>query len=177
MVRLRAEENRYLVEARGREAVLVGRIPGCRANAHAGALQLPRQPGVILALDELFGPDGWEHPADLAIEVAETRGRELGEAQQIATVGLSGNELAVECAFADKELVKLVPGYRWSAPQRRWFLPASPMALQVLERRFGNRLEVAPGVREYLELRAREEEAALARSMTPTEPPAAETPA
>jgi hypothetical protein len=177
MVRLRAEENRYLVEARGREAVLVGRIPGCRANAHAGALQLPRQPGVILALDELFGPDGWEHPADLAIEVAETRGRELGEAQQIATVGLSGNELAVECAFADKELVKLVPGYRWSAPQRRWFLPASPMALQVLERRFGNRLEVAPEVREYLELRARDEEAALARSMTPTEPPAAETPA
>lgn len=177
MVRLRAEENRYLVEARGREAVLVRRIPGCRSNAHAGALQLPRQPGVILALDELFGPDGWEHPADLAIEVAETRGRELGAAEHIARVELSGNELAVECAFADKELVKLVPGYRWSAPQRRWFLPASPMALHVLERRFGTRLEVAAGVREYLELRARDEEAALARSMVPAEAPATETPA
>lgn len=171
MVRLRAEESRYLVEARGREATLVRRIPGCRVNAHAGALQLPRQPGVILALDELFGPDGWEHPADLAIEVAETRGRELGDAEHTATVELAGNELAVECAFADKELVKLVPGYRWSAPQRRWYLPASPMALRVLERRFGDRLHVGAGVREYLELRARDEEAALARSMTPREPP------
>lgn len=163
MVRVRADENRYLVTADGREAALVRRIPGCRANASLGALQLPRQPGVILALDETFGPDGWEHPADLGLEVAETRGRELAAAGQPATVNLAGNELVVECAFADKELVKLVPGYRWSAPQRRWYLPASPMALRILERRFGEHLVVEEAVRALVELRARDEEAVLAR--------------
>ncbi|MCL4240474.1 MAG: DUF2325 domain-containing protein [Dehalococcoidia bacterium] len=164
MVRLRADENRYLVAARGRDAALVRRVPGCRPNASAGGLQLPRQPGVILALDELFGPDGWEHPADLAIEVAEARGRELGGAEHGARVELSGSELSVECSFADKELVKLVPGYRWSAPQRRWYLPASPMALRVLEMRFGEHLEIGEGVEAFLDLRARDEEALLARA-------------
>lgn len=174
MVRLRADENRYLVAAEGRDIALVRRIPGCRANASLGVLQLPRQPGVILALDEIFGPDGWEHPADLAIEVAETRGRELAPAEQPAAVELSGNELAVECAFADKELVKLVPGYRWSAPQRRWYLPASPMALRILELRFGQHLVVEEGVRTFLELRLKEEDAALARAAEEAAIPEAE---
>jgi hypothetical protein len=176
MVRLRADENRYLVAAEGRDMALVRRIPGCRANASLGALQLPRQPGVILALDEMFGQDGWEHPSDLAIEVAETRGRELAPAEQPAAVELSGNELAVECAFADKELVKLVPGYRWSAPQRRWYLPASPMALRILELRFGEHLVVEEGVRTFLELRLKEEDAALARAAEgPSAPEAAQS--
>lgn len=166
MVKVRADESRYVVSAEGRAAALVRRIPGCRFNASLGQLQLPRQPGAILAMDELFGPDGWEHPADLAIEVAETRGREPGAAEQDATVELAGNELAIACAFADKELVKLVPGYRWSAPQRRWYVPASPMALAILEKRFGDRLDVGAGIRDYLDLKARDEEALAAREAT-----------
>lgn len=132
VIRVRAEEHRYLVTASGRDEALVRRIPGCRYVATAEALLLPRQPGTILALDRTFGPDGWEHAADLALEVSETRSRQNAPAQQEAHVSLQGNELSVECAFGDKELVKLVPGYRWSAPQRKWFLPASPMALEIL---------------------------------------------
>ena len=166
MVKVRADESRYVVTAEGRAAALVRRIPGSRFNASLGQLQLPRQPGAILALDDLFGPDGWEHPADLAIEVAETRGRELSPAEQDATVELAGAELAISCAFADKELVKLVPGYRWSAPQRRWFVPASPMALSILQKRFGGRLTVGDGIRDHLDLKARDEEALFAREVS-----------
>jgi len=176
MVKVRADENRYLVAADGRAGAHVRRIPGCRVNASLGMLVLPRHTGVILALDELFGPDGWEHPADLAMEVAETRGREMGAATQRATVELAGSELAVECAFGDKELVKLVPGYRWSAAQRRWYLPGSPMALEILERWFGELLELGDGVRDYVDLRARDEAALVARESWMEESAQAESP-
>jgi len=164
MLRLRAEEQRYLVTASGPEEALVRRIPASRHVASLGALSLPRQPGSLLALDRLFGPEGWEHSADLAIEVAEARSRQAGRAQHPATVTLIGQELSVECMFGDKELVKLVPGYRWSAPQRRWFLPSAPMALDLLSEHFGPLLQVEEAAKRLIELKRIDEETALARA-------------
>ena len=177
MIRVRAEEHRYLVTASGRDEALVRRIPGCRYVATAEALLLPRQPGTILALDRTFGPDGWEHAADLALEVSETRSRQNAPAQQEAHVSLQGNELSVECAFGDKELVKLVPGYRWSAPQRKWFLPASPMALEILREQFGPLLHMEEAAERLIELRRIDEEAAAARASTAPQPPTTPEPA
>lgn len=131
---------------------------------------LPRQPGSILALDRLFGADGWSPQADLAIEISEARQRPVGGASAAATVTLQNNELAVECAFGDKELVKLVPGYRWSAPQRRWFLPASPMALDALREYFGEHLAVEEAAATYVELKRRDEQAALQRAQRTVKP-------
>jgi hypothetical protein len=164
MPTLRADENRYLFAAEGREAALAARIPGARPNALHHALQLPRQPGVILALDDLFGPEGWDCSAELSIELADARGRVHAEPQQPATLDLVNGEFAIECAFADKELVKLVPGYRWSAPNRRWFTPAAPMALDLLIRRFGDLLEVSEDATTFAELRRADQEAFLART-------------
>ncbi|MEO8538979.1 MAG: hypothetical protein ABI577_04500 [bacterium] len=163
MVKLRADEHRYLVTASGREEALVRQIPGARFVAGIGALQLARQPGVIIALDRILGANGWEHSSDLAQEVIETRNRITPPPQQRATVSLVGGELAVECAFGDKELVKLVPGYRWSAPQRMWFLPASPMALDLLSEHFSSLLEVDESARKFLDLKRIDEQAALER--------------
>lgn len=171
MISLRADEHRYLVTATGREEALVSRVPGCRFVASARALQLARQPGSILALDHLFGLGLWEHTPDLAQEIVESRSRQVGPPQQRAVVSLVGNELAVECAFGDKELVKLVPGYRWSAPQRRWFLPAYPMSLELLERHFGDHLDVEEAVRRVLELKRIDEDAQLERASTAPPPP------
>ncbi len=164
MIRLRADEHRYLVSAQGRDEALVRQIPGCRFVASAQALQLPRQPGVIDALDRTFGEHGWEHPADLDQEVVEIRSRQVPVAQQQAVVSLVGNEFAVECAFGDKELVKLVPGYRWSAPQRKWFLPACPMALDLLREHFGALVEPDEAVLKLVELKRIDEAEALSRA-------------
>jgi hypothetical protein len=164
MVFLRADEHRYLLTAEGTDEAQALRIPGCRHVGAARALQLSRQPGVVLALDRIFGEGRWEHAPELAQEVVETRGRAVAPPQQRAAVTLSGNELAVECAFGDKELVKLVPGYRWSAPQRKWFLPAYPMTLELLGDYFGELLEVDEAVRRLLELKKVDEDAALQRA-------------
>ncbi len=174
MVTLRADEHRYLVTVApgGREDAIVRRIPGCRPVTAQQALAIQRQPGSILALDRLFGQDGWQHAADLSIEVSEARQRQHPPAQSPATAALAGNELSVECAFGDKELVKLVPGYRWSAPSRRWFLPASPMALDLLTERFGPLLEVEADAVTFVELKRGDEETMLARaSVTPIASP------
>ncbi len=161
MISIRAEENRYFVAAGGRDAALLRRIPGVRQIGATGGLQAPRQPGTILALDALFGNDGWEHSSDLAIEVVEARDREHPPAQGEATVELEGKELSVTCQYGDKELVKLVPGYRWSAAQRRWYVPAQPMALQILQRYFGPKLEVHEAVGNYLALKEIDERDAV----------------
>ncbi|MGE3077167.1 MAG: DUF2325 domain-containing protein [Dehalococcoidia bacterium] len=167
MIRLRADEHRYLVTATGRDEALVRRIPGCRYVASVQALQLPRQPGVILALDRAFGEQGWEHPSDLDQEIVEVRTRQTPPAQQRAVIELAGNEFAVECAFGDKELVKLVPGYRWSAPQRKWFLPACPMALDLLQEHFGALIEVDEAALKLVELKRIDEAEALNRAHLP----------
>lgn len=170
VIRLRADEHRYLVSAAGRDEALVRQIPGCRYVTNTRSLQLPRQPGVILAMDRAFGEDGWEHPADLDQEVVEIRARQLAPPQQPVLVSLIGNELAVECAFGDKELVKLVPGYRWSAPQRKWFLPACPMALDLVVEYFGPLVEVDEAAKKLIELKRIDEAAILERSQTVVEP-------
>ncbi|MFN8616003.1 MAG: DUF2325 domain-containing protein [Dehalococcoidia bacterium] len=164
MVSLRADEHRYLVTATGRDEALLQRVPGCRYVASARAYQLARQPGSVLALDHLFGATQWEHTPDLAQEVVESRSRQVTPAQQRAVVSLVGNELAVECAFADKELVKLVPGYRWSAPQRKWFLPAYPMSIELLDVYFADHLEVDEPARRLLDLKRIDEDAQLERA-------------
>lgn len=170
MAFLRADENRYLLNANGREEALALRIPGCRNVASLRALQLARQPGVILSLDRLFGEGRWEHAPDLAQEIVESRGRQPAAPQQRASVTLIGNELAVECAFGDKELVKLVPGYRWSAPQRKWFLPAYPMSLELLGDLFADSLDVEEPVRRLLELKRVDEEESLRRATSRPDP-------
>jgi len=164
VVKLRADEHRYLVSAEGEEEALLKTVPGCRFVAAAQAHQLPRQPGSVIALDRLFGRQGWECPSDLMQELSEIRGRQPVPAQHEAHVSLVGNELSVECAFGDKELVKLVPGYRWSAPQRRWFLPASPMALAMLREEFGPLLLVAEDAAAFLKLKGNDEDAAVERA-------------
>lgn len=164
MISIRADENRYVIAATPHESAILRKIPGVRYVAATGALHAPRQAGTILALDELFGPEGWTAHADLSQEVTETRNQQHEGPKGEATVELQGKELAVTCQYSDKELVKLVPGYRWSAPQRRWHLPAQPMALDILERHFGAALQVAEGVREYLDLRAIDERDAIDRA-------------
>ena len=71
-------------------------------------------------------------------EVSETRSRQVPAAQQEARVSLVGNELSVECAFGDKELVKLsrLPVVGAAAAL---VLPASPMALDLLREHFQGR--------------------------------------
>jgi len=164
MVMLRAEENRYILLASGREEAIARRIPGMRRIATANVLHGPRHPGVILALDMLFGRDGWECPAELVAEVHETRGREVDRPTNPVHVSLAGNELSIECQFADKELVKLVPGYRWSAPQRRWFVPAAPLALEILKEHVGDLLELEADVETFVELKRQDEVQLLARA-------------
>ena len=164
MLSIRADEHRYLVSADPREAALLRTIPGVRQLAANGALQAPRQPGTILALDALFGDDGWSASSDLSTEVAEARQREHPPAAGEAMAELEGKEISITCQYGDKELVKLVPGYRWSAAQRRWFLPAQPMALRILARYFGAKLSVSEGVREYLALKEIDERTAIERA-------------
>lgn len=151
MVQLRAAEHRYLAAVTQQEAEVIRQVPGCRWVPAASAFQLPRQPGTVRALDRLFGESAWEHGPDLAREVLEARDIEPAPAAHEATVELSGSELAVLCAFADKELVKLVPGYRWSAAQRLWYVPAWPMSLALLEDYFGGLLRLPARLREDLE--------------------------
>lgn len=170
MISIRADENRYVIAATPREAAILRTIPGVRHVAATGTLQAQRQPGTVLALDTIFGPDGWSAHADLSQEVTEARDHQHEAPKGEATVELQGKELSVTCQYSDKELVKLVPGYRWSAPQRRWHLPAQPMALEILERYFGPTLQVAEGVREYLELRRIDERDAIERAARQPEP-------
>ena len=148
MVQLRAAEHRYLAAVTQQEAEVIRQVPGCRWVAASQAFQLPRQPGTVRALDHLFGEAAWAHSPDLAREVLEARAITPPPAAHEATVELSGSELAVHCAFADKELVKLVPGYRWSAAQRLWYVPASPMALSLLEEYFAGNLRPAERLKE-----------------------------
>ncbi len=173
MLSIRADEHRYLVSAAPHEAALLRTIPGVRQLAANGALQAPRQPGTILALDDLFGDDGWSASSDLSTEVAEARQREHPPAAGEAVAELEGKEISITCQYGDKELVKLVPGYRWSAAQRRWFLPAQPMALRILERHFGEKLNVSDAVREYLALKEIDERAAFERASQHQPGPAA----
>lgn len=186
MPTLRADENRYLVQAEPGELALVRRIPGARWTGQWG-WQTPRGPGVILAFDHVFGAGGWQCVGEAAeLDAEAARARHYGPARHPASVRLESGQLVVRCDIADKDLVKLVPAYRWSPPAKAWYLPALPLALEILRLRFGEKLQVEREVEEFLELRAMDEQAALgsgheqhaptpSRAAAPTEPQRAAT--
>jgi hypothetical protein len=176
MATLRADENRYLLLATPQERAKVARIPGARPLPGQRGWQLPRQAAVILALDRVLGSRGWAVDPDLGHEVAEARARRYPPAEDEARVHLEGGNLAVECTIADKELVKQVPGYRWSPAQRRWYLAAMPLALDVLREAFGDRLSVDRDAEEFLNLRRIDEEREVERATARAEPPPVVTP-
>jgi len=177
MPALQGEENRYLLSADAGEGARVRLIPGHRYSPAQGLWLFPRQAGVVLALDRVFGVDGWTHAPELAADVEEARARRPAAAQGPARAELDGSQLAVQCIVADKELVKLVPGYHWSPAQKRWYVPALPLALEILQERFGRRLAIGAGVLEYFDRRRDEDlrpPPAVARTM-PQHPDAAAT--
>ena len=157
MPTLEGEENRYLLRALQNEAPLVRRVPGNRYSAAQRCWLFPRQPGVVLALDRVFGESGWQFVPELEIDVADARQRQFVAPQSTARVELDGSQLTIQCTIGDRELVKLVPGYRWSPAQKRWFVAALPLARDVLQERFGRRLVLGPGVEAYIHLRREEE--------------------
>lgn len=167
MARLTARENRYFLWTEPSEVPRGQAIPGARALAGGQRFDLPRKPGVILALDRVFGADGWEPASDILQDVSEARGRVYEPAREGADISIEGAWLVVRCAISDKELVKRVPGYRWDPRRQRWFVPALPVALDLLREGFTD-LRMAPDVESTIELRRmdqrRAEEQALRRT-------------
>lgn len=142
MLEIRAEENRLLAApSLASERVMLRYFPGARWIPARGAFSLPRQTGVYLLLDELFGPENWRAPSDLSEEVQEAR-KAGGSPTAEARLEDAESEFSVQCAFADKELVKRVPGYRWVPTERRWRLPRVPLTVRVLQRVFGEQLKI-----------------------------------
>ena len=174
MATLRADENRYLIDAGPAEQALLRRVPGGRWNNISRRWQFPRQRGVILALDLVFGVPGWQADPGLEPEIADYR-RGFPPPQAAGTIVREGTQLRVVCTFADRDLVKAVPGYRWSAPDRCWFVPAAPVALDLLVAAFGDHLEVSRDVVDYIDLKRRDELDAVdrLRAATILEPPRA----
>ena len=165
MPTLRADENRYLLQAKPWERARVRRIPGARWLPARQVWQLPRRDGVILALDRVFGVDGWEPDDTARIDVDSARQRQIPPAREPATVRLDGTELAVTCDIGDRELVKLVPGYRWSSTNRTWYVPGVPLALEMLREYFGDLLQVDKDAAATMELRALEEQEAIEKEL------------
>lgn len=142
MLEIRAEENRLLAApSLASERVMLRYFPGARWVPARGAFSLPRQTGVYRLLDELFGPENWRAPSDLSEEVQEAR-KAGGSPTAEARLEDAESEFSVQCAFADKELVKRVPGYRWVPTERRWRLPRVPLTVRVLQRVFGEQLKI-----------------------------------
>lgn len=158
MPTLRADESRYLLQVEPNERPLVRRLPAARWLPEQRVYQLPMREGVILALDRIFGRDGWQPEGDVAVDAEAARGRELDRPRQLARVRLDGTQLGVQCDIGDRELVKLVPGYRWSPADRTWYVPAHPLALEILSDVFGDLLQVEEGALRTLELRAVDDE-------------------
>ncbi|MGE5597158.1 MAG: DUF2325 domain-containing protein [Hyphomicrobiales bacterium] len=161
MPTLTAEENRYLLRAEPGERARVRRIPAVRWAPERHAYALPLRNGVILALDRVFGPGGWTAEGRAASIAADARQQQPEPPRGKARVQLDGSQLAVQCEIADRELVKLVPGYRWSPGNRTWYVPAVPLALEILEEYFGEALLVDDEARRVLDLRALDERAAI----------------
>ncbi len=172
MAILRADENRYLLQSGPSERVAIIRIPGVRPGVEGRGWQLPRQAAVILALDRVLGRESWSADPMLAQEVAESRGRKYAPAQAKAHVRLERGLLSVECTIADKELVKQVPGYRWSPAQTRWYVAAMPLALDILRDVFVGQIMVDRDAQELVELRRLDEtrEAEVAERRAPIVP-------
>lgn len=161
MATLRGDENRYLLHVDPADRALARRVPAARWAPELRGYHLPRRDGVILALDRVFGRDGWQYDANVETDVAEVRGREYDAPRERAFARLDGTQLAVQCDIGDRELVKLVPGYRWSPSNRKWYVPGVPLALEMLKAAFGDLLEVDAETVQALELRAIDEQRAV----------------
>ena len=154
MIDVEVEENRLLARAStASDWVHLRHFPGARWVQARGRFSLPRQMATYLLLRDLFGAEGWRPPASLADEVRVALETERAEPVGEAELTDLGDEFAVRSSFADRELVKLVPGYRWMAQEKRWRLPRVPQTVRILERGFGERLRVVEEerVRRWLE--------------------------
>jgi hypothetical protein len=141
MITVRADENRLLAEAASAaDRVVLRHFPGARWLPPRRSYSLPRQMATYRLLDHLFGPDGWQPPAALAEEVAAARAHSQDPPTAEARLEVMENEFSVQCSFADRELVKRVPGYRWVPQEKRWRLPRVPETLRILEDGFGDLL-------------------------------------
>ncbi|WP_322797050.1 DUF2325 domain-containing protein [Tepidiforma sp.] len=129
------------------ERVKLQWFPGARVDRVSGVIALPYQRGTFRLLDAWFGQGGWMPTSELDEDVREARAYEPGGPQGEATVELEQDSLAVRCQFEDKELAKLVPGYRWVPLERRWKLPARPATLDILRNAFRELLQPADAER------------------------------
>jgi hypothetical protein len=172
MPTLKADENRYLVQAAVADRAKMKCIPGGRWNPGLERWIYRRQQALIRALDRVF-PEGWDSTDDLEFDVVDARSRIFEPPVHEAYVRLQGDRLAVECRVEDKELVKLVPGYQWSPAERRWFLDALPLALEILRDGFGEKLIVDEEVETYIHLKRLDEahELEVARAQAARQPP------
>lgn len=161
MPTLRADENRYLLQVDAAERALARRVPAARWAAELRGYHLPRRDGVILALDRVFGHNGWQYDRDVETDIAEVRGRVYDAPRERAHVRIDGTQLAVQCDIGDRELVKIVPGYRWSPSNRTWYVPGVPVALEMLREAFGDLLDVDDEAVRVMELRALDEQRAI----------------
>ncbi len=146
MITVRADENRLLAEPQqATERVLLRNFPGARWVPARRSYSLPRQKGTYLLLDELFGPEGWQAPGSLSEEAMGARAARREQPTADAELEMLEQEFSVQCSFADRELVKLVPGYRWMPQEKRWRLPRAVYTLRILEEGFGDRLRLREG--------------------------------
>lgn len=148
MITVRAGESRLMATATTHEErVRLQWFPGARVDRATGVITLPFQPGTYRLLDAWFGEGGWRPTSELDDEVRESRAYVPGEPQGKATLEMDQDSLAVQCKFEDKELAKLVPGYRWVPLERRWKLPARPATLDILRKAFRELLQPADSER------------------------------
>ncbi|MEJ5220547.1 MAG: hypothetical protein WHT63_00910 [Tepidiforma sp.] len=142
MITVRADENRLLAEAASAaDRVVLRHFPGARWLPPRRSFSLPRQMATYRLLDHLFGPEGWQPPAALA----EARALQQDPPTAEARLEVLDYEFSVQCSFADRELVKRVPGYRWVPQEKRWRLPRVPETLRILEDGFGELLVLPDG--------------------------------
>lgn len=146
MIRVRADENRLIAEAASAaDRIVLRYFPGARWLPPRRSFSLPRQMATYRLLDHLFGPEGWQPPAALAEEVAAARALQQDPPTAEARLEVLEQEFSVQCSFADRELVKRVPGYRWMPQEKRWRLPRVPETLRILEEAFGELLVLPDG--------------------------------
>lgn len=64
----------------------------------------------------------------------------------ILTLHPSEPRIDIETAWADRELIKTIPGVRWDSTRKVWTVPRSWAACLQLRTTFGKRLEIGPDV-------------------------------
>lgn len=67
----------------------------------------------------------------------------------MAYAEVDGGVIVVQTTYAEKELIKSVPGSRWDATARTWYVPKSWGACKALRGVFGGNLQVGHGLAEW----------------------------